>query len=196
MAAQTAVILYGIGEGDYHGRAFVAELQSAGFEVIRDARKADIVVTHSGGCFFLPPLHLKQIFVLINPPYWPGKSLAASTIQKISVDFIDFVTDGRILEWFWKTMINLAHILRYIFKTLTITLHAHKQRFYEAVRDERTAIIRSDQDAFLAPNAQQLLEQKVGHVISFYHLPGQHDHCWRNPAPYVEIIKQFAGEAK
>jgi hypothetical protein len=191
MDAKVALI-YGIGEGDYHGRAFVTALKSAGFQIVRDARKADIVVTHSGGCFFLPPLHLNQKFVLINPPYWPGKSLIISTVQKVSIDFIDFMRTGKVLHWFWKTFINIAHILRFLFKALTITLHAHKQRFYEAIRDEYSAIIRSDQDTFLTPNAQQLLEQKVGRVVPFYHVTGQHDHCWRNPDPYVKIIQEFA----
>lgn len=192
MAKSKVAILYGIGEGDYHGRAFVAELQKAGFEVVRDARKADVVVTHSGGCFFLPPLELRQKFVLINPPYWPDRSLVNCTIQKVAIDFIDFVKDGKILSWLWKTVINLAHIGRYIFKVLTITLHAHKQRFYEAIHDEHTIIIRNDQDAFLAPNAEQLLEQKVGRIAPFYHLPGQHDACWREPKPYIDIISKFA----
>jgi hypothetical protein len=189
-------IKYGIGEGDYHGRAFVAALKVAGFEVVRDAREADIVVTHSGGCFFLPPLDLNQIFVVINPPYWPGKSLSRSTIEKVSKDFMDFAKDGKLLPWFWKSTINILHLMRYIFRTLTITLHAHKQRFYEALRDETSVIIRNDNDTFLAPNADQLLEQKVGRVIDIYRLPGQHDSCWRDPRQYIEIIKQVATKTR
>jgi hypothetical protein len=185
-------LLYGVGEGDYHGRAFVAELKQSDFEVVRDARKADIVVTHSGGCFFLPPLDLNQKFVLINPPYWPGKSLLVSTVEKISIDLVDFVKDGKILQWILKTCINVAHIFRYIYKVLTITLHAHKQRFYEALQDDNTLIIRSDRDTFLAPDADHLLERKYGRVIPLRSVEGQHDSCWRNPEPYIRIIRDFA----
>jgi hypothetical protein len=192
MTKQKVAILYGIGEGDYHGRAFVTALKQAGFDVVRSAEDADIVVTHSGGCFFLPPLTLDQNYVVINPPYWPGKSLVISTVQKVTIDFIDFVKDGKVLQWFWKTTINLAHIVRFLLKTLTITLHAHKQRFYEAIRDENTIIIRSARDTFLTPDADRLLEQKYGRVIPLYIVPGQHDSCWRDPAPYVEIISKIA----
>lgn len=184
-------LIYGIGEGDYHGRTFVAELQKAGFEVVRKPEEADVILTHSGGCFFLPPLDLNQKFVLINPPYWPGKSLVKSTVQKIRIDFIDFVRDGKLLQWFYKTTINIAHILRFIFKSLTITLHARRQRFYEALRDENTIIIRSDQDTFLSPEADQLLKQKYSHAIPMYHVAGQHDTCWRDPQPYIDIITRF-----
>lgn len=185
-------LLYGIGEGDYHGRAFVSALRKAGFAVVRDARKADIVVTHSGGCFYLPPLHLKQKFVLINPPYWPGKSLILSTYQKISRDFLDFIRDGRLLQWLWKTVINIAHLIRFIVRTLTITLHAHRRRFYRALRDEHTIIIRSSRDTFLSPDAQRILEDKFGRSIPLYTVEGQHDSCWREPEPYIKIISGFA----
>ena len=188
-------ILYGFGEGDYHGRAFVRKLREAGFDVVRQAKDADIVITHSGGCFFMPPLD-HQKFVIINPPYWPGKSLSVSTIQKVSIDFIDFARDGKILQWFWKTTVNLVHVFRYIFKTLTITLHAHRKRFYEALRDENTIIIRSSHDTFLSPDAEQLLEAKTGHSVPLYTLPGHHDSCWRNPDPYIKLIKQFAYNRK
>lgn len=192
MAQQKVAILYGIGEGDYHGRAFVRELKSAGFKVVRKAKKADIVVTHSGGCFFLPPLELHQKFVLINPPYWPGKSLVVCTLHKVMIDFIDYTWDGKLGPWLGKTVVNVAHLMRYALKALTITLHAHKQRFYEALRDEDTVIIRNERDAFLAPNADRLLDDKAGRDIPFYRLPGQHDSCWRYPKPYVEIIKKIA----
>lgn len=192
MSRQKVAILYGIGEGDYHGRAFVSGLKRAGFDVIRDSAKADIVITHSGGCFFLPPLELDQKFVLINPPYWPGKPLVVSTMQKIYFDFMDFARDGKLHVWFWKTAVNLAHIARFLIKTLVIMRGAHKRRFYEALRDENAAIIRSSADTFLAPDADQLLEQKVGKVISFYRLPGQHDTCWRDPEPYIRIIKEIS----
>lgn len=192
MAQQKVALLYGIGEGDYHGRAFVRALEAAGFDVVRDAKRADIVVTHSGGCFFLPPLHLNQKFVLINPPYWPHKPLVVSMTQKVSLDFVDFVRDGKLLQWFWKSTINIMHLLRYAIKSVTITLHAHRQRFYTALRDENTIIIRSSLDTFLSPTADRSLEQKYGRVIPMYTISGQHDSCWRNPQPYIDQICKFA----
>ncbi|HSH17772.1 MAG TPA: hypothetical protein VK978_00150 [Candidatus Saccharimonadales bacterium] len=192
MSKTKVALIYGIGEGDYHGRAFVGALQMAGFEVVRKAKEADIVVTHSGGCFFLPKLKLDQKYVLINPPYWPGKSLLLSITQKVVIDFIDYAKDFKISDWLYKTFVNIVHILRYSIKSLLIAHHAHRRRFYKSLRDEDTIIIRSNRDTFLAPNADKLLEQKLGRVIRLYRLPGQHDTCWRDPAPYVEIIRQLA----
>lgn len=189
---QKVCIKYGIGEGDYHGRAFVAALKNAGFGITRDDLEADIIVTHSGGCFFLPPLELEQIFIVINPPYWPGKPLAVCTLQKVLKDFLDFARDGKLPQWFFKTIINLVHITRYLIRTLTITLHARKQRFYEALDESTTIIIRSDDDTFLHPDADKLLHEKAGRSFKFYRLPGQHDSCWRNPEPYIRIIRGAA----
>lgn len=185
-------IKYGIGEGDYHGRAMVRELKAAGFKVVRNAKKADVVVTHSGGCFFLPPPELNQVIVLINPPYWPGKSLVISTLQKVMIDFIDYTWDGKIGPWLFKTIVNLVHLMRYILRAVTITLHAHKQRFYQALRDDSTIIIRNERDSFLAPDADRLLRDRAGRNFQFIELPGQHDTCWRDPKPYVDIVRTAA----
>lgn len=186
-------IKYGIGEGDYHGRTFVAALKEAGFEIIRGGLEADIVVTHSGGCFFLPPPGRDQVFIIINPPYWPGKSLGRRTLQKVLRDFMDYARDGKLLQWSWKTTMNIAHILRYLIKALTMTLHTRKQRFYEALNESGTTIVRTDGDTFLTPDANELLRRQAGRKFTFIRLPGQHDSCWRDPSPYVEIIKKAAG---
>lgn len=187
-------ILYGIGEGDYHGRAFVRELERNGYEVIRDASKADIVVTHSGGCFFLPKPRREQKFILINPPYWPHKPLVLSMFQKVWLDFVDFAKDGKIPQWLIKTVINIAHIIRYLTKSVTISYQAQRRRFYLALGDRESIIIRSDRDTFLAPHAGTLLDQKVHRKIPIHTVPGQHDTCWRDPQPYIEIIRRYSDE--
>jgi hypothetical protein len=109
---------------------------------------------------------------------------------------VDFAKDGKLPQWYFKTFINTVHILRYLIKALTITLHAHRQRFYEALDESTTVIIRSESDTFLSPDAERLLKQKAGRSFRFYGLPGQHDTCWRDPGPYIDIILREAGPGR
>jgi hypothetical protein len=185
-------ILYGIGEGDYHGRAFVAALKSADYAVIRSARKADIIITHSGGNWFLPENYADKLVICIGPPYWPGRSLARNSLQKIVIDFDDYARDGKLFAWIMKTFWNLIHICRYLLLGLVRSKYKVRQeRFYDALR-HGAIIIRPRHDAFLTPNAAELLEHKLQRPVRVIEAPGQHDSCWRQPEAYIDLIRQAA----
>lgn len=194
MAAKKKVaLLYGIGEGDYQGRAFVAALQKAGFKVTRDENAADILVTHSAGCWFLPLDYKSKKIVCIGPPYWPGRPLALNTLRKVLIDFWDMARDGAVLAWLNKTAMNLAYIVRYIIlKIFTGRYKIRQHRFYRALGLRQMYIIRNRHDAFLTPDAEVVIMKNLGKRVHIHHLPGQHDSCWRDPAPYVQFISSIS----
>ncbi|HSH55994.1 MAG TPA: hypothetical protein VK983_04170 [Candidatus Limnocylindrales bacterium] len=187
MSKTTICIKYGIGEGDWHGRRFKKALKRAGFKVTLDALRVDIIVSHSGGCFFLPQAPKEQMIVLINPPYWPGKPLALSAFQKIWWDYKAFAARGKRLGWYFKTMWNCVHLVRYLGKSWTISLSARKHNFHEALHHDTVVIIRNDQDAWCTPHIQEQLHP--GKTFHMHRMPGQHDDCWANPEPYVQVIQ-------
>lgn len=183
----TVCIMYGIGEGRWHGKRLRKALTSAGFRLISKAEEADIIVSHSGGCFFLPRTPPDQMIVLINPPFWPGKPLIVSVFQKIWWDFKAFARRGKVLGWLFKTAWNTVHLVRYLGVSLTISLKARKRNFYTSLHQDYVVIIRNDQDAWCTPDIQKVLEPH--RIFPVHTLPGQHDDCWADPGPYVEVIQ-------
>ncbi len=68
-------VIPGIFAGNYVTRALRKALERSGHKVVSDTASADIVLAHSAGCFWLPPADPKQTVILIDPLYWPGKSV-------------------------------------------------------------------------------------------------------------------------
>lgn len=187
MSKPTVAIVYGFAEHDWTGRYFCEQLEASGFEIIADEAAADILVSHSAGCFYLPDTGPEQLTVLIGPPYWPGKSMSWAFLQKFYLDFKAYVRRGRLLPWLDKTAHGAAYVLGGLRKAVWIARNANRHDFYVALRNKDVVIIRAEQDTFLTPAAPQLLANKA--VFSFRTVPGQHDECWLDPKPYIEVIK-------
>ena len=82
----TYAILYGLAEGPFQSRTLRQLLEKAGFSQAKP-HEADVIITHSGGCYTVPKHTKATLFLHINPPYWPGKPLAASAREKLTYDF-------------------------------------------------------------------------------------------------------------
>jgi hypothetical protein len=187
MSKPTVSIIYGFGEGEWHGRAFRSALQMAGFSTNHQPATADIVIAHSAGCFYLPNERQDQLTILIGPSYWPGKPLIVSFWQKVSWDFKDYRRRGMTAAWFYKTLRNTLYIIGGTRKARLMIKNTRRQNFYAALRNKWTVIIRNQDDSWLTPNAKALLGSKA--TFSFHELPGQHDDCWINPEPYVRLLQ-------
>jgi len=187
MSKPTVAIIYGFGEGEWHGRVLRRALQAANFVVSHEPTTADIVIAHSAGCFYLPEERNDQLTMLIGPGYWPGKSIAVCFIQKIVRDFKDYQRRDMTISWFYKTLRNSLYIIGGGHKTLLMIRNARRQNFYAALRNKRVFIVRNHDDPWLTPDAESLLHDKA--AFSFYELPGQHDDCWINPEPYICLLQ-------
>src|SRR5690348_14896227 len=110
MSKPSVALLYGFGEGTWHGRRFRSVLETQGFTVADQAEEADIVIAHSAGCFYLPQTSKKQLTVLIGPPYWPGRSMVANFLRKAVSDFRYYRTHHLITAWWIKSFHNGIYI--------------------------------------------------------------------------------------
>lgn len=72
---RTVKIQYGIFGGELQGKRLRREIQKAGYAVTKNASAADIILAHSAGCFWLPSAPARQKLLLVDPPYWPAKSI-------------------------------------------------------------------------------------------------------------------------
>ncbi len=127
------------------------------------------------------------MIVLINPPFWPGKPLIISGMQKLLWDYRAHKLRGQKLRWLLKTWWNTVHLIRFLSKSWTISLSARKHDFYAALHHHKVVIIRNQDDAWCTPDIQELLEPQIH--LDLHTLPGQHDDCWTDPEPYVQVIQ-------
>jgi hypothetical protein len=184
---RTIAIICGIGEGRWHASILEPPLKAAGFRVINDPAKANIILSHSGGCFFLPKTTPDQTIVLIDPPYWPGKLILVSVIEKIYRDTKDHIARRKFGFWAQKTLWNLIYLFKYVFKSLQMGWFARKQNFYQALAQDTVILIRNEDDVWCTPDIEQLPTDS--NPFTYYHLPGQHDDCWLNPEVYAKLLQ-------
>lgn len=185
--SKTVALIYGFGEDDWNGRAFVAALQKDGFKIIKDAAKADIVIAHSAGCFYLPDTGPKQLTVLIGPPYWPGRSIIFCFLRKAIDDFRYYRRQHLTRAWFVKTRHNTLYILGGLRKAWAIYRNARQYKFFMMLHNKRVLIIRNENDQFLTPEAPELLGKYAN--FHFKTVSGEHDDCWLHPELYINLIQ-------
>ena len=107
----TICLLYGFGEGPWHGRQIQPALESAGFTVTTDVRAANIILAHSAGCFDVPQDVSAARVILVGPPFWPGKSPAIGFVQKGLREAVTSPGRRRVGFLLRKTAWNLRYIL-------------------------------------------------------------------------------------
>lgn len=183
----TVAIIHGFGEGWLSSGLLRAELETKGYRIIKDAKTADVIIAHSGGCFMVPPDARAKLVLLIGISYWPKKPWFVCMAKKIWYDARHFRQERTLSEWFRKTAAN----------TLYIGNLPRNMRMWHAWKikgtiwklpSATTVAIRNQYDVFCTPELSELpFEEK----IHFIELPGQHDDLWINPKPYVDVVKSY-----
>lgn len=174
---KTFHILCGWAEGNWHKRQMVQALQSEGYtETI--ATDASVIIAHSAGVHRLPNAPANKLIVLIGVPYWPGKPVLQSLMQKMWHD----ITSENLLRLAKKYVRGTWYIIKQPVLNIK-TLHGVFGVGIAAKIPTKAVIVRNQHDPFCTPNIPQLLPNDI------IMLPGFHDDCWPNPIPYVGIIK-------
>ncbi|MDB5164162.1 MAG: hypothetical protein JWS12_780 [Candidatus Saccharibacteria bacterium] len=184
--SKTFVLVYGFGEGNWHSKKMKAELAKRGYVEADKDNAADVVIAHSGGCYFLPDTHKHQLLVLIGPPYWPGKSLASRFIKKSYLDLSQSLKHKKLGYWWQKTAWNMVYLLGDIPLALRMSGTVRKKYFHEQITHNRVLILRADRDAFCSPQIDDLLIK--GRHFTVKQIQGQHDDCWLYPEKYLELV--------
>ena len=179
---QTVAIITGFAEGHLTARRMRKELAARGFRNTKDSAGADIIIAHSGGCFIIPPYAAAKLIICINPPHWPGKSLRKSGLEKLQISFSSSKAN-KALGIFFKAQ------LRNIFYLWDIPRY---RKMWRGIKDGtawrlqmKIVLIRNENDTF-SPGSDSLPFETDIIVVE---VPGGHDDCWDNPAPYIDVLE-------
>ena len=187
MSKPTIYIITGFAEGSWHTKRFYKTADTYGFKAAKNIEAADIIISHSAGCFYLPPANKRQLTILINPPYWPGKSMFIGGLQKFKSDVAANIKRGTYAYWLQKSFWDTLYLLGSMSKAIQIVKNSSRHDFYKALRQRSILIIRNDEDTFLNPDAAISLKKHM--KFKYSELPGQHDDCWLDATPYIKVIQ-------
>lgn len=184
---KTFFISYGFAEGPWHSKKLRNSLAQAGCMESGDPMSADIIISHSGGCFFLPQPSRARLTLLIGVPFSPDRQLAVTLVDKIRNDFLEYSRKKLLRKWLTKTIWNLVYLLLHLPRNITLCFKAVRQNRIGVSVPGKAVLVRNQEDPFCRPEIAK-------HTIYLEHihesLPGSHDDCWSNPDPYVELIRK------
>jgi len=188
--SKKVAILYGVLGGTLRSRRFRQELRLAGYSVVSKVSDADIVIAHSAGNFSLPQVMAGKKLLLIDPPYWPEKTVRERMRNRMRRHTQShqlygysrwYVIKFNLVSWFYM----LTNPLR----QWRIYKYAHVFNLPDVLHDQQGILVRNEDDDWLTPEAHVILHENPN--IKLVTMPNDHDHLWYNPRPYVELLKQL-----
>lgn len=188
MKSKTATILVGFTEGQWHRNRLRTALEKRGYSYVDDTQKADIIFAHSGGCYDVPlDLRPEQLVILINPTYWPGRSIVGRGVVMTGQMLRSMLPGYHPLYHTWKTLHNVVYLFVHIGQNLSIVHHVKRYKLDEELRHKNTILVRNKNDPWLTPNFRDL--QRTHKSLKVVELPGNHEDCWLHPDRYIDLIE-------
>jgi hypothetical protein len=185
---KTVAVIEGFAGGPMHTRHFRRALSEAGFRVIKDRRKADIIVAHSAGIYGIPPEIGSKLLMLIGPTYWPGERLIKRTLRHTRRSKRYHVA---ILGWryyIWKKLLEVYYFFRrHNYMWLGILNNNQLGHLQKLIKQpgRKTIIVRNSEDPYCSPGIKNDIK---GQGVKFIELPGVHDDYVSNPNPYIDLL--------
>jgi len=171
--------------GKWHTKDFERALAAAGYSITGPLH-ADILVAHSTACYDLPLKTPIIYYFLIDPPYWPGKSI----FQRV---FAKKMSDSRFvrqkLGWkhlVIKTVWEVIYVLAKPGYTKLALKNNKELTFMSSLADKKVTLIRNEQDNFCSPDIQVALASYPS--VNYVTVPGLHDDYYYNPQPYIDLL--------
>lgn len=166
-------------------KQFRQALITAGFN-ITEPWQADVLIAHSTACYDLPIKSPINLFFLIDPPYWPGKSIFNRAVEKKRIDSKMTNQAGGWTAVLKKTVWEGL----YIFKKPKYTPLALKNNpsldFLGPLKSKQVVLVRNKDDAFCSPDIQVALSGFPN--VRYAVVPGGHDDYMTNPQPYIDLL--------
>ena len=174
--------------GEYFTRQFRQALNGAGF-TLTDVKHADAIIAHSTACYDLSEQTPATIYILIDPPYWPGKSILGRAISKKRTGTSTVSRNQgwkqMIKETFWEGI--------YIASKPGYTSVALKKNagldFLGRLGRKSIYLIRNQDDEFCSPDIQTALAAYPN--VTFVPMPGEHDDYYTNHQPYINLLNHY-----
>jgi len=180
-------IQYGIFGGEGSGRRLRKALQQAGYVVTKKVAEADIIMAHSAGCFWLPDASSGQKIMLIDPPYWPERSIADRRRTRIRRNFQFSTYAYPPLQWVTHNLWGVYYGVRDHKRTKRIIRHAPTYNLEQVVKNRPVLLVRNEHDDWLTPDLDAI--QRTNPKLRVVHVPGDHDDIIYHPKRYVELLK-------
>jgi hypothetical protein len=188
LKSKSVAIIVGFTEGDWHRRQLQLALEKRGYRTTSDLASADVIFAHSGGCYNVPlNLRHQQLVMLVNPTYWPGRTLHKRA-QIMSLHLIYAIRPGHHPRYHaWKTLHNIGYLFWHGSQNLSMVRRAPKYNLEAELKHVRTILVRNQTDPWLTPDFRDL--QHTNPHLKTVELPGDHDDCWLHPDTYVDLLE-------
>jgi hypothetical protein len=185
MPKTSLYILPGWTEGKTHQKNFLVEAQKHGIVPAASADTADIIMTHSGGCYLVPSSPKAKLIVHIDPSFGLRGKLLMGQFTNIL-----FGSGAQIKDW------GLSNFLK-------IRCWNLFDIFFHPVRNTRIFGLWAADKVLPTPASAIIVVHNRGdisHTKAFaklcsvnkqsvlVELPGLHEDCWFNPGPYIDLI--------
>jgi hypothetical protein len=185
---KTVAVIEGFAGGPMHTRQFRKALSQAGFNVIKDRKKADIIIAHSAGIYGIPLDAKAKLLILIGPTYWPGQKLIKRVVRHTRTSGRYHVANFGWRYYLWKKLLEFYYFFRrHTYMWLGILNNNRLDHLGALIKQNGriTIIIRNQEDPFSSPDLKKSIK---GGDLKFIDLPGVHDDYVTNPKPYIDLI--------
>jgi hypothetical protein len=171
--------------GPWMTKEFKQALKSAGFNV-SDPQHSEVMFAHSTACYDLPLKSPISFYFLIDPPYWPGKSIFSRLLANKRADS-NAVKHSRGRKYrLMKTVWGSIYILQKPRYTFLALQNNRRLDFLSSLKGKQVVIIRNEQDKSCSPDIQVALASYP--FVRYAVVPGGHDDYMTNPQPYIDLL--------
>jgi len=186
---QTVAILPGIVSGSHTTRGLRESLRKAGYTLTNNLTKADIILAHSAGCLWVPQTARHQKLVLVDPPYWPGKTIR-ERIRTRSRSNLHFREYGVSLPlWLGRQWWGVYYAILNPRRTRYILRHIAAYDLEHTIQSNEVVLVRNQQDDWLSPDLTRL--QRLSPQLKVITVPGEHDDFNYHPERYVALLQSL-----
>jgi hypothetical protein len=187
--AVRVAIQHGFASGKRQSIQLQKELRAKGYAVVSQALDADIIIAHSAGCFWLPAAPTHQRILLIDPPYWPGKSVRQRSSDRLRRNFQFRKYNYGFNLWLKRNLWGIFYSLRDLKYTWDIIKHAQQYDLAAIIHSHQAILVRNDDDDWLTSDLTGI--SKANPNLTIVRLPGDHDDCYYHPEAYVKLLASF-----
>lgn len=183
--------VHGWAEGAWSASRLAKSFKDAGFDLVPDPRTADVIISHSAGCYCSCGYSNAKLIVLIGLPLWPGKPVLISLIQKLVLEVAQHRSGE--LAWFSSKLgHNALYILANPLSLVVFFANKWRRKLPRPSQHQKILLIRNQNDRFSEPAACKKIAQELGY--EYIEMPGLHDDCWIYPDAYVKKVKEYAAK--
>jgi hypothetical protein len=184
----TLAIIYGLNEGPAHAKVLRRHAEARGLRIISDPREADIVIAHSGGCYFMPEAAKAHTVLAANPVCGPVHHVPLMLGKKVIQDFRICLQNGQLVAWLHKTCWNSVYGLTRTRRNSRMIQLAHTySRSLPVVTDRQVIVVHNQSDPWAAYLPREAIMERPQY--RYLSVAGSHDDLWLHPEIYLDIVQ-------